>query len=490
MNLRKKKAAGEASGAKEKKNVFKSQQFKSGAYSSFLTVIVIALVVVVNLVFGKLDLSTDLSSGSLYTLSKETKNVVKKTRDKITIYYMVEKGSEESHIQRVLKQYNKISDQVKVKTKDPIVYPGFAKKYVSDDISNNDVIVVNETTGAAKYISNGDMYYSSSDYYSSGSGDEYLDVEGRVTSAIQYVTSENNTKMYQVTGHNEVELGDSLKTSIEKMNVELEDLSLATKGKVPSDCDILLINGPATDLLDKEKEAVLNYLKAGGNAIILTQYTGEKTPNLDEVLDYYGVTVKQGNICESAGNYINYVNWIVPSINYNADMMSGLGDSQYIMMPNTEALVAQNSSKLRSSLTITDLLTTSKKSYLKVDTSSGTGEKESGDLDGPFSTGLYIEDKIDDDTTTKLVVYSSAGALSEQYTSTSQLANASLLENAVSGISGTSAQESSIDVKNLSYSTVSMGVGAQVFWSVLLVLIIPVALLVVGFGIWFVRRRK
>ena len=55
------------------KKSFANRKFKSGAYSSFITVLVIAIVVVVNLVFGKLDLSTDLSSNSLFTLSKDTK---------------------------------------------------------------------------------------------------------------------------------------------------------------------------------------------------------------------------------------------------------------------------------------------------------------------------------------------------------------------------------------------------------------------------------
>ena len=54
------------------KRSFTNKQFRSGAYSSVLTVLVIAIVVVVNLVFGKLDLSTDLSSGSYFTLSKTT----------------------------------------------------------------------------------------------------------------------------------------------------------------------------------------------------------------------------------------------------------------------------------------------------------------------------------------------------------------------------------------------------------------------------------
>ena len=139
---------------------FSSRQFKSGAYSSVITVIVIALVVIVNLVFNKLDLSTDLTSDSLFTLTKESQKVLKDVKDDITIYYMVASGSEQDYIQRVIKQYNKISDNIKVVKKDPVVYPNFSKKYVDDAVSDNDVIVVDNTTGAAKYVSNSDMLYS------------------------------------------------------------------------------------------------------------------------------------------------------------------------------------------------------------------------------------------------------------------------------------------------------------------------------------------
>ena len=68
------------------KRSFTSRQFKSGAYSSVITVIVIALVVVVNMVFNKLDLSTDLTSDSLFTLTKESQKTLKNVKDDITIY--------------------------------------------------------------------------------------------------------------------------------------------------------------------------------------------------------------------------------------------------------------------------------------------------------------------------------------------------------------------------------------------------------------------
>ena len=132
---------------------FSSRQFKSGAYSSVITVIVIALVVIVNLVFNKLDLSTDLTSDSLFTLTKESQKVLKDVKDDITIYYMVASGSEQDYIQRVIKQYNKVSDNIKVVKKDPVVYPNFSKKYVDDAVSSTALMPQSSTIINPKPVS-------------------------------------------------------------------------------------------------------------------------------------------------------------------------------------------------------------------------------------------------------------------------------------------------------------------------------------------------
>jgi ABC-2 type transport system permease protein len=378
----------------------------------------------------------------------------------------------------VLKKYKKVSDHVKLVTKDPVVYPNFSKQFVDDTVSDNDVIVVNETTGAAKYISNEDMYYSSQ--YSYYSTDQYLDVEGQVTSAIQNVLSTDVKKIYMVTGHSEQEISDTLSSTLDKMNVDVESISLVTEEKVPDDCNLLIVDGPQTDLRDSEKTLILDYLKAGGDAILMTGYVEDETPNLDEILDYYGIGIQKGYILEGAGHYENYLNWIVPTINTEADVMSAFGDNDYVIMGSAQSLTTAKSSSLRSTLSLTKLLTTSKQSLLKVDPSSGKSEKEKGDLDGPFTTGVYAEETVDDETT-KLTVLST-----EQIQET-------LFQNVISAMiddGDGSTQTTSIEAKNLSYSSITMSVTSQIFWTILLIIVIPVALLVIGFVIWFVRRRK
>ena len=246
------------------KKSFTNKKFKSGAYSSFITILVIAIVVVVNLVFGKLDLSSDLSSNSLFTLSKDTKKALKSAKNSVTLYYLVTDGKETEYIEKVLDQYPKASSKVKLKKIDPVVNPGFASKYLSESeagsVAQNDVIVVNDSTKNSSYVQSTDMYYSNTDYssYTQSSGEYYLDVEGKITSAIQKVLAEKKTKMYVLKGHDELEVGTTMSTSFSKMNIDTDELTLYSEDKVPSDCDILLINGATKDISKEEKNKILS----------------------------------------------------------------------------------------------------------------------------------------------------------------------------------------------------------------------------------------
>lgn len=473
------------------KRSFTNRKFKSGAYSSFITVLVIAIVVVVNLVFGKLDLSTDLSSNSLFTLSKDTKKALKSAKNDITLYYLVTDGKETEYIEKVLKQYPKVSSKVKIKKVDPVVNPGFASKYLSDSeagsVAQNDVIVVNDSTKSSAYVQNTDMFYTNTDY-STYSQTQYLDVEGKITSAIQSVLAEKKTKMYILQGHDELEVGTTMSTSFSKMNIETEELTLYSEDKVPSDCDILLINGATKDISKEEKNKILDYMKKGGNAVINLQYGTKDTPNLKELLKYYGLNEQIGSVCETQGNYYNYVNSVIPTVASSDDITSDI--TGVVVMPSPVGISKISSKNMRKSLTVTELMTTSKGSYLKLDTSSGKAAKEKGDIDGPFDIGVSVTDKIDDDKSTKLVVFASAYAFSDDVISTNQFDNGSLFTNAVKSLSDSDVEETSISAKSLSYSYISLTQGTQILWATVIIIIIPVGLLVTGFIIWMSRRKK
>ncbi|MDE6566359.1 MAG: GldG family protein, partial [Lachnospiraceae bacterium] len=404
--------------------------------------------------------------------------------------YMVTSGSELDYIENVLDQYAKASGKISVKKVDPVVNPAFASKNnITDEISVNDVIVVNEESGSSKYVSASDMYYSQNSGYSSYSqGNYYLDVEGQITSAIQGVLAENKTKMYVVSGHGEQPIAETISSAYGKLNIDTEDLTLLTAQSIPDDCDILYFNGSTTDLTENEKNIVLDYLKAGGDAIINMEYSDQASqlPNLEAVLEYYGVQSTQGIVCETAGKYYYYPNWIVPTPG-SSEIVSKL--SGYCIVAN--AIRLNTMSEIRSSLRLEELMTTSEESYLKLDPSSGSSEKESGDLDGPFATGISAIESVGDGET-KLIVFSSADTFAEQYVSTSNLENGELIKEAVGTMLQTDAnvQKVAIDAKSLDYSYISLPVPAQLIWAAVLIILLPLAILIFGFVIWMMRRRN
>ena len=469
------------------KKSFQTRRFKSGAYSTLVTVLVVALVIILNLAVSKLNLSTDLSKGSLFTLSKETKKILKGNKKDITLYYMVSDGGEFEYIENVLKEYTKHSKHISMKKIDPVVNPGFASKYeITEDVSSNDCLVALEETKTAKLVRGSEMYYSEQDPYAS-STNYYLDVEGQITSAIQNLLSGDITKMYIVNGHTELPLAETMTKALEKMNVESDELELLTAEKIPEDCDILIMNGPVTDITDNEKNVLMEYLQAGGSAIINMEYTTQQTPNLQEVLEYYGIRSTQGVICETSGKYYYYPNYVVPEL--GSDSYDLLADVQgYCIMPNAIGLNIM--SEIRSSLNMQELLTTSDTSYLKVDPSSGSSEKESGDVDGPFSVGICATENLEGDAQTKLIVYASSDTFDESYVDTNQLDNGTLLKAAVASMMTEKTEKVAIDAKSLDYSYLTITPAMQLVWAAVLVIFIPLTCLIVGFIIWLMRRKR
>lgn len=460
---------------------------KSGVFNGIVSGLFIALVVGANLFFGKVNPSTDLSSGSLFTLTKDTKKMAGQMKQDVTIYYMVEDGQETEYINKVLQQYDKISGHIALKKVNPTDNPGFAgKQGVEGEVSSNDVIVVNNQTKASQHVTASEMMPVESDY-TTGQSEQFLDVEGQVTSAIQRVVSKDRKKAYVLARHGEYQLAGTISDALDKMNMDTEELELATVEEVPKDCQLLIVNGPETDISKEEKERIFKYLKAGNDAILNAGYTEEETPNFYEILSYYGVEAQNGCVFEGAGNYMNSPSYIVPQISEGAGILQDI--QGYIVFPFACGLSEKEESKRRDSLTVTELLATSQESYLKREPVENHLQKEKGDVNGPFSLGYSVQEKVDGKET-NLIVFASSGAFTEDFAGLPQLEDANVFKKAVSALSKSDVKEVSIDRKSFSFSYISVPPSMQFLWAAAMILIIPGGLLLWGFLIWFLRRRK
>lgn len=466
------------------KSSFTTKHVRSGAYHTVLMVISIVTVLLANLIVGEIDFSKDLSANGMFTLSDKTKKAAENLKEDITIYYIVPDGNESSNVEKILEQYNKISEHVKLVKKDPVKYPTFASQYTEEEIEENSVIIVNNKTKISKYIPYSELLETQIDYNTYQQQVTGYDVEGQVTSGMVYVTKEDLPKMYVVEGHGEVELGATIQASIKKLNINVENLQTISIESIPKDCSLLFINAPTSDFTSDEINMIKTYLKDGGKAILNVGYTENEMTNYKALLKEYGISEVDGIVIEQNGNYVgNYPNYPIPSIESHA-ITEGI--EKYVVAAVSKGLKFEK--KIRDSVTMEPILTTSDGSYSKTNINSEEIGKEKEDIDGPFYLGVAIIEQNKDKTETKLAVYSSGYLLDDEFLATGQFGNEAIVLNTISWMTDTE-KGLSIPVKSITQNYLTLTAGQVIFYSVLLVIVIPLILIIAGLVIWF-RRRK
>lgn len=493
MNIKKKVKKNDNNKINKKRKIteINKKYLKNGSYSFAISAIFICVIIVINLIVGELPskyTQLDVSEGKLYSIGNQTKEVLKGLEKDVTIYQIAQEGSEDETIANLLEKYADESKHVKVVKKDPVVNPKFVSEYTSEDISANSLIVV--CGDRNKVIDYQNIYEASLDYTTYSYQTTGFDGEGQITSAIAYVTSEDLPILYTLEGHGEKELGSAIKEGIEKSNIQINSLNLLTEGTVPEDTDCLLINSPSTDILAEEKDAILEYLENGGKSMIFSDYTEEKLENFDSILENYGVKRADGIVFEGDtqryGMQMPY--YLIPEIQ-STDASGDVASSGYMVLaPYAQGI--QKLEEVRDTLTVESLLTTSDSSYSKTNMNSDTLEKEEEDIEGPFDLGVSITETVGEDKETQIVYYSTANLMDNQINQLVSGGNAQMILSSLNWMTGSEEQTNvSIPSKNLQVSYLTLTAYDTSFWTICTIGLIPGFFLIVGFVVWYKRRK-
>ena len=458
----------------------KTVALKGGSYAIALTVLVLALLIVVNILAGALPANLtklDISASKLYSITSNTKAVVNALEQDVTIYWIVQSGQEDAVIENLLSKYDSLSDLLHVEKKNPDVYPTFAQQYTQETVSNNSLMVVSGEK--YRYVPYSDIYVTQGSQFSYSYTTSF-DGEGAITSAIDYVVSTELPKLYLLEGHGESQLPESFQEQLEKENVETENLSLLTVDEVPEDAAALLLYAPASDISKEEAQMLESYVQKGGKLLVLAGPVadGELT-NLYGILETYGITAAQGIVSE--GDRSHYA-FQAPYI-----LLPELGDSD-ITAPLTEqnyyAIVPVAAGlQLGSDSRVTALLTTTDSAYSKLSGySQTTYEKEEGDIDGPFALGVDIADGGE------LVFFTSSYLLEDMYNAYSSGANSDLVMNALSSLLG-ERQALSIRSKSLNYNYLTISDSAASLLKLVMIGLVPLLYLAMGGATLWDKRR-
>lgn len=271
--------------------VIKSFRFKKNIIVFLVSVLFVVFYIQINYLGLKYDRSWDLTKAKQHTLSKNTIQYINQLKQdvSITAFYV---GIPPKYLEDLLSEYEKRSDKnVSTEIIDPIVDIGYAAKF-GNVISGKENKLIVQSLKERRDI----------DFTERPLNEE------QVTNAIIRVTR-SVRNVYFLEGHGEYNIFDKGENGLNVFNELLgvnniisHKLFLGSDGKIPEDCDVLVITGPHDFLEEKEVEAVRGYLSKGGDALLmienvlvttpdkpLSEEELKKNPSLNNILNDWGL---------------------------------------------------------------------------------------------------------------------------------------------------------------------------------------------------------
>ncbi len=485
----------------KQKNSLNKKYLKIGSFSITMTVVVIAVVIAVNLLVSELPSTVtkiDMSEKELYTIGAETQTVISSVDEDVTFYLIAQRGSEDSVITELLDRYTALNPKIKVKTVDPVTNPTFIEQYTSQSLNQNSVIAVSgKRNYAVDYTEIYTTEYSEEEiynYYYYGQmpqGTQYFNGELALTTALDYVTRDDLPKAYFLTGHGETALDETYSGYVTSENIQREELSMLTHDKVPEDATAVLIVNPTSDISTEEAEKFISYIDDGGSMILITgalNYSSSKMPNLTSVAKHVGLEPVDGLVIETDQNhYMMQPHYLLPSLgSTDTEPLSMLENKKsYVLANAAHGIISDGTHD------VSPLLYTTSGAYVKSDLNSEDLSKADGDISGTMYIGASVTGDSNGERSEeyKFVWYSSPAVVDSGADSWVSGGNSGVFM-ATLGWMCENKINLSIMAKQLQVEALSVTSADAALWSVILVFVIPITVFVIGFVVWFRRRKK
>ncbi len=250
-----------------RKNTVAARQARFGATASLYTIVVLAVLVLVNWLANRYNKTYDTTSNKRFTLSQETQKVVKGLKQDATITY-IDKASSFSQAKGILDRYANLSPKIHIQYVDYQKQPTMARAYGL------------RYAGTA-YVELGPRREEAKALTEEGITGAFLkDLKG-----VRKVCFASGSQEHALDGTDSNGLSQ-FKTLLERDNYQAQTITLLDKTAIPTDCNVIVIAGPQTDYTANEVSAIRNYVENGGRAMFL----------LDPPLDF-----SREHIAENAG---------------------------------------------------------------------------------------------------------------------------------------------------------------------------------------------
>lgn len=470
----------------------------TSVFSTGMIAIVVTLTVVVNLIASALPetyTQIDATSQKLYSITEDTEKYLDTLKDDVTLYVMVNKNSKDDNVDRTLQKYASASKHVKVKYVDPNVSPTFASKYTDSDVTSNSIIVVcGDRSKVIDYNSDIYEYSYDSSYNYSVTG---YDCEGQVTAAIQYVTSESTTNVYELTGHDESTLSGDFSEVFQKRFMNVGSLSLLTVDAIPEDCQAIFITAPQSDLSEDDLSKLSQYLGNGGKIYLSIDYSKwNDLTNFKKLLSDNSIETTESLLAETDRSYYYQSPfYLLPNVE-NTEVSSSVAGMTQVFVPYSVGLTytGEDDSNVTSFMTTSD--TTIAKAAANIAAvqsqadAANIASVQAGDTQGQYSLGMMVTNENGGE----LCVLGSAMMCTDSANQIVSGHNATLFNGIVNALvttdDGNSDNAVVIAAKDYTVSNLTVSANAMLVYGILWGIFMPIVLIIIGIIVWARRRKR
>ncbi|MGE5328841.1 MAG: GldG family protein [Deltaproteobacteria bacterium] len=462
--------------------------WKYGSYAVLMTIIAIAVFILIALLLKNVDWKIDMTQNKIYSLSKQTKDVISSLKEDINVYVFYVKGREDQSVTRLLETYKKSNPRLKIQYIDNLKNPDKVQKYseVYLDYENDPtpVSVVFESSKRVKVINHNEMIAASY-------GLPEFQGEQKFTNALRFVALDRVPTIYYIQGHREAAPSE-FAGQLEELRVQnyiVTPINLLSEKKIPDNADMVLVVSPKSDFMPEEITELNRFLNNGGKGIFFIGPLNDKQ-NISKLKDFikgYGIEVLDNVAIEGNSNgYSQSPAWILPKFQNHKITEPIVSANLAMIIPYSRCLKLTN----RNGYTVEALLTTSDNSWAKAESSPKTLVKEKTDLPGPLNLAAVSSKEIKDKAgksigNTKLVVVGSSAVCS--LSALQNPGNYDFFLNIFGWAKGETEDITIRPVPSL-YSPLNMNNTQRVITIICLLIFVPGAVIVAGVFMW--TRRK
>lgn len=490
---------------KEKKTskfieIIKKKWLINGTKTFILIAIIIAIFILINFGMQKLELTPiDFSQEKLYTLTDESKDRVKNVDKNVNVYFI---GYTDDNTNLDLaKQYKKANEKINVEAVDINNRPDLATKYGIE--SGTEGIIV-ECEDKSKVLTENDLVtYDTSTYETISIAEEKL------TSAIISVTSNKVPKVYFLEGYSEFSLNGNmnyLNMYLANEINEIETLNILSTGKIPEDCDTLVITTPSKDFDDVATNSIIDYINSGKNILWLNAAVTKQVdmPNVNKILSLYGVKPFEIGIIretDSSKMVSDSPDLIIPEIE-DTTVTKDLHNTTGVIFVNATKINVDTDKLEELKVDQTDLLVTSEDSYFRTNFNNQASSATDDEEKGTFVVGTQLDKTIKEENEetgekaiiSKLIIYGENYFISDyQLSQNSQYGAIQLAYNKdlpLNSISYLVDREEDITARKNTGTITYTATEEQDTIIRVIIFVVPVLIIIVGVVIWQIRRRK